>query len=277
MMMKKIIIYFPEIILRHLRIWTLSELSFSRKAVFMFQVPIALFRYFILKKTHVNYFGNRFLFEHFVDPITLLTYPCEISEVFSQLKNGQDVKTVLDIGGNIGQFSITTANMTKVKQIDVLEPNPEIYSLLEQNTAYYPQIKLFNVGVGKKGSRTFYFKEQKSSTGSIVKSNANDDQSSLKKIKINLTDNLVGTTKRNKYDLIKIDVEGSEYEVIENLKGIKTRYLYMEISANREKSFLSSEIFAMIEKRMGKFDILWQEGIDNKAVCYNVLLSFLKV
>lgn len=265
--MKIIIIYIIKVL-------SLPEITFTKKIDLLLSAWLSLFRLILLRQRKVKYFGNNFIHESLVGPV--LTYPYEVSANILRQVLETRIQYVLDIGGNVGQFSITMVNMTKVKQIDVLEPNPEIYSLLEQNTKYYPQINLFNVGVGKKGSRTFYFKEHKSSTGSIVKSNANDDQSSLKKIKINLTDNLAGMTKRSKYDLIKIDVEGSEYEVIENLKGVETKYLYMEISANREKSFLSSDIFVLIEKRLGKFNILWQEETNNKSVCYNTLLGFPK-
>ena len=275
--MKKAIAYFPEIIFRHLRIWTLKELSVLQKVIFMFQIPISWFRLFFLRKKSVNYFGHQLAFERFVDPITLLTYPQEVSTILAQLKDVGNIHTVLDIGGNIGQFSITMVNMAKVSSIDVFEPNSEIYKLLERNTRNYPHIKLFNFGIGKKGSRTFYFEENKSSTGSIVKSNANNDQTALKEIKINLVDNVYKITKRRQYDLIKIDVEGSEYEVIAHLKGVKTKYLYMEISANREKSFYSSEIFELITRNFGKFEVLWQDEVDNEAICYNILLYFLSI
>jgi len=275
--MRKLKKYIPIIFVRVWRILFLKDLPLGSRIVFVVNVFISLLKNAILKKKSIRYFGKPFIYEYWSDPLTFLAYPHEISTAVLKQVKAKEIQQVLDIGGNVGQFSITLANMVNPQKIDVFEPNGNIIDTLKINVSNYDNIRIFNLGIGKRGKQNFYYQMGKSAIGSMIKKNAYQDIESLQKVEVKFTDDIAHTTGTSKYDLVKIDVEGYEYDVIKSLKGIKTKYMFIEISTNREKSFLSSEIFALIEKRLGKFDILWQEETNNKSVCYNVLLGFPKV
>jgi len=78
----------------------------------------------------------------------------------------------LDIGGNIGQFSVTIAKLTAVKVIDVFEPNPYAYELLKPNTAQIKKISIHNIGIGPDAQHRLHFVEGRSAIGSLLRENA---------------------------------------------------------------------------------------------------------
>lgn len=253
------------------RILFLIEIPFFTRISLIINAFFALFRMLLFKKKIVNYFGHNFIHESIVGPV--LIYPYELSSgILRQIPAGE-VKNVLDIGGNLGQFSVTLANMTKVENIDVIEPNPSIFGVLETNTSNYEQIKCYNLAIGKSGNREFYYEKGKSATGSFVKNNVSTSNGPLSEVSVKVTDKISSYTGRSKYDLIKIDVEGFEYDVIKNLKGIKTKYMFIEISTNREKPYVYSQILGLIAKTFGEFELLYQDYADADLNSFDILIE----
>jgi len=91
----------------------------------------------------------------------------EIFEDQGYLKGGISLKAgdvVLDIGANIGLFSLYCRNLVGMKgRVVAVEPIPEIYAALEYNTARHnagfetSQIKLINAGVSNGSASTTSF------------------------------------------------------------------------------------------------------------------------
>ncbi len=62
--------------------------------------------------------------------------------------------TVLDIGGNLGQFSVTMKHVLGPDaQIDIFEPNGKVFPLLEDNIANLENVRAFNYGLGEASGR----------------------------------------------------------------------------------------------------------------------------
>lgn len=57
---------------------------------------------------------------------------------------------VVDAGANMGVFSIFAAIKRPQATIFAFEPNPETFVYLKENTAPYPNIKVFNSGLGER-------------------------------------------------------------------------------------------------------------------------------
>jgi len=78
----------------------------------------------------------------------------------------QDGDTVIDIGANIGLFSLFVLSRCKEAKIYAYEPSPRVFELLEANCAVYgnpDRVFPFNCGVaGKKGRERFTFYENSS-------------------------------------------------------------------------------------------------------------------
>lgn len=57
---------------------------------------------------------------------------------------------VVDAGANIGLFSVFVASKYPGVTIYAFEPTPSTFQILKENTKYYPNIKVFNHGLGER-------------------------------------------------------------------------------------------------------------------------------
>jgi FkbM family methyltransferase len=185
---------------------------------------------------------------------------------------------VLDIGANIGQFSVTLASMFPELNIYSFEANPDIFDLLSKNTSRFNSIHAISKAVGPEGVMPFYYVPGKSAKGSFVRSNAviNIDGSTVKKVDIDVVElNHFGAQDielPKKYDLIKIDVEGFEYVVLDALNGIKTDYIYIEFSqALRNPNYSIHDLLDKIRAIFGKCDVIFCDEINREETIGNLL------
>jgi FkbM family methyltransferase len=261
-------------------IWiSTPKVNFMIKMKYFIYLPITVFKLIFLHTRQIYYFKDKLIYDGFSDIFTTLAYPSEIyNRVIKNLK-GEEIKQILDVGGNIGQFSITTSSLlNNLPQIHTFEPNKEIFEKLKINTKKYPNIKIYNCGIGKEGMVDLFYTNKNSGKGSIIKDNAviEGSNSSLIKTKINLINDIKKITKVSYFDLIKIDVEGYEYSVLESLENIKCKYLFIEIATGkRVKNYLHSDLLSLIQRKLGNFDILYQAETNINSECYDCLFRFV--
>ena len=103
----------------------------------------------------------------------------EIFEDESYLKHGivlRDGATVVDIGANIGMFSLFVTSRSKNPKIYAFEPAPVAYELLKANCEVYgSNAQVFNLGVSdRQGKATFTFYENSSVFSSFHSDEAED-------------------------------------------------------------------------------------------------------
>lgn len=252
--------------------WVFSKhVNLNHKFKFYISLPSLLF---FNKK--VNYLGNSFFYDNPILPFSLMAYPKEIKETIVDLIDSNKIKTVLDIGGNLGQFSITINYFLKSVKIDILEPNKQAFDLLEKNIAKYSNLKAFNVGIGKEGKTKMYFTPGKSAIGSLNKANAvNNIKDKIVETEISLVEDVSKYTKTKKYDLVKIDVEGYEYDLLKNIILDTPKYLYIELSGPaREHDYSIPNIYDLIEKKFGEFEIVYSDQVSKEVNGFNQLLKF---
>lgn len=225
------------------------------------------------RRKSVTYLGKRFEFDNPATPLNLQSYPYEVGQ---WILGNMDKKptTVLDIGANIGQFGCTIASILPEAKIDSFEPNPDVFDILKTNAAYYPNLKPHKYGLSPASVEEMYYEPTRSAVGSMFEENAGT-LGKLKKVTIATVDDPSKKTKRKKYDLVKIDVEGYEYSVLDCLKNISTKYLYIELSSEaRKKDYSHAAMFQKIEKIFGPFDICYASGHGRLDPTLDILLKF---
>lgn len=118
----------------------------------------------------------------------------------------------VDIGANIGSYTILGANETGAETI-AFEPVPKTFDILKMNIALngLENVRAFNVGLGGK-------KEISKFTKSLDTINhvALEFETDALEVQMDKFDNLIDI---NKTTLIKIDVEGFEAEVLKGMDG----------------------------------------------------------
>jgi len=121
--------------------------------------------------------------------------------------------TIVDIGAQAGIFSVFAANIAKNGHVYSFEPFKSNYELLLKNKKInnFRNIHAFNLGVTGNSEKTrLYVSETNTGGHSVIWKNSGDF------VEINTTtlSDILRTT--GKIDYLKIDAEGSEYEILLN-------------------------------------------------------------
>ncbi len=167
-----------------------------------------------------------------------------IQEVFAQKVYGDTIREgerVIDIGAQIGSFSIFAAG--KGAKVLAYEPEPENYATLLENISLnesrYP-ISAFNEAVWKgKGEITLYSScSENLGAHSVVF--ARDPEASVK-VRATTLDEIFEKNGIEFCDFLKIDCEGSEFEILKSTKHLgDIGEIAMEVHgfATNEKDYL---------------------------------------
>lgn len=134
----------------------------------------------------------------------------------------ESIESIVDLGANIGAISVRMAMLYPNADILALEPVKENYEILKKNTLNFPKIRAVNAAAGSKvGSARIYQSDDENNHGGF----------SMGSIGVNpeISEEITVVSLRSfptKIDLIKIDTEGSEYDIItslseEQLRGVK--------------------------------------------------------
>lgn len=224
------------------------------------------------RKKSIPYLGREFHFDNIRTPVLLLRYPKDITVHLLPYLTAP-VRSVLDIGGNLGQFSLALARFEpQLEQIDIFEPNPAIRNALERNIT--AQMRTFPYGVGEPGPREFYSPASASVGGSLIAERARWKGQAPVCHQVEVVADIASITGRGEYDLVKIDVEGAEWEVLRHLQ-VTTRYLWLELSGRNKagSAYQTSQLYQTLQQRFGDFQVLYHSQWDADSVC-DVLLEF---
>ena len=138
----------------------------------------------------------------------------------------------MDIGANQGVFSLVAAKNNNFVEIHAFEPNLKLFSYLESNF-YINKVNNFfihKVAIGPEStSISFFVPENHSGNGRII-----SEESNMQVICVNRDYLNKVFTQSNKLYFIKIDVEGSEYKVLNELFNssinLWIKYIFIEIN-----------------------------------------------
>jgi len=151
---------------------------------------------------------------------------------------------VLDVGANIGYTALRMASITGTNgTIHAFEPDPYNFEQLTKNTnlnSYLP-IKTYNVGLGIKQSKLkLAINTPDNFGGNRIKEDAVENFNWVNIITI---DSFVETNNIGKVNLIKIDVEGFEYNVLKGAEKVLEKHrpiLFIELDDDNLKQQNSS-------------------------------------
>jgi FkbM family methyltransferase len=149
--------------------------------------------------------------------------------IFNFYKNNKEsFKNALDIGANIGLHSIILSKLGY--KVESYEPDPHHFKILNKNFKLNKiKNKIHNLAVSDKKSIENFTRVIDNTTGSHLSGLKNNVYGKTKVFKVQtvaLNDII------NKFDLIKIDCEGSEKKIFQsiNLKKIRNKCLIVEVT-----------------------------------------------
>jgi FkbM family methyltransferase len=127
---------------------------------------------------------------------------------------------ILDVGANIGEWSLKIDSLIDGCIIHAFEPAAETFIVLSESTKKSPNIRVYNFGLGSKnGPQKLFYDEELSGKASLTKRNLKhinlefdlSEHVAVKRLDTFLVENSVMP------DFLKIDVEGHELAVLEGL------------------------------------------------------------
>jgi FkbM family methyltransferase len=203
------------------------------------------------------------------------TLPHELGllKIFKLFSSSQ--KIFWDIGTNYGYYPWVFVNENLFKKVICFEPNVDVFSRLKKSFDLNEQVILNNVGLGEfNESRTLKFNKSNSHLGSFnnLKSfNQNYKTYIIPVYSIDYFRSIYG-----KPDILKIDVEGFEYDVLKGYKYLNSDYpiLTLEWISNFQ-TIDFDELLSLFDKSwlyfyIGKNGHLYQ--IYDNEICSNDIL-----
>ncbi len=124
-----------------------------------------------------------------------------------ELLQTKNIQSILDIGGNVGFFSLAAYNKFKHAKFHIYEPNLELSDFINKNLNFR-NVEHFREAVGLHPGVVALQSLGDSNQSRVIKSKAG----SLPMISISEAINKFG----DKLDLLKLDCEGSEWEILED-------------------------------------------------------------
>ena len=151
------------------------------------------------------------------------------------------INTLIDIGSNKGQFILLCLKFFSKIKVYSFEPIKEILKKQKKFFKFYTKIFYYNLGVGSINKHSIFFITNRIDSSSFLKINnvknfsKNYDITEKRKIKIATLDRILGKKKLDRPILMKIDVQGYEFEVLKGASKIlrKIDYLLLEVSKNQ--------------------------------------------
>ena len=180
---------------------------------------------------------------------------------------GMEIKNndvVIDIGANIGVFTIYASLLSKGGKIYAFEPFKTHFNRLLENIKInnFPNVKAFNLAVcGSKGKRDLYISNISSGMHSLF------FEGSGKRVSVECTTlkEIFDSNRIKKCNFLKLDCEGAEYEILYNtpnnvFKKIDKIALEWDNLDNKKMNVVYLKNF--LEKRGFKVNI---NGMNQKA------------
>jgi len=231
-------------------------LNFNQKIDFLLKKYILIFKHFVVKfkfgQSKMSLFNKEYFYDsHFgLGSLQGILTRHKYLLSFMNIKNSE-VKTVLDIGANIGNFTILSHKLFPKAKIFSFEPIPFTFSILEKNIGKQKNIKIFNKAVGEKtGSQLMSFDED--SSGLSRFSNKGTE------VKVTSLDDFIKEEKISTIDLLKIDTETFESYVLKGAtKSLaKTKYICIEITLESNPNYTISSLFSLLKGEGYDFQIV---------------------
>jgi FkbM family methyltransferase len=147
-------------------------------------------------------------------------YEKELGIILKKILRPNDA--FLDIGANIGYFSLLAANNSPTIKVISFEPVNDLFQKLNENISInnIKNIMSVNTAVGETNEEKELFISANDNLGMSSFQQPENYSGKKEKVKVVAIDDWFKTSGLNKIDLIKLDVEGSELATLKGMKEV---------------------------------------------------------
>jgi len=176
-----------------------------------------------------------------------------------------EVRIVLDIGANIGISALYFADLFPRARIVAFEPVPANYSLLESNTKHLQRVQALPVALGEfDGTIEMLHSEAPSNFGGYSRTPVGSDAARILRVPMRAARRQCEDVGVTGADVLKIDVEGSEWEVLTDLGPEflrRSKFIMGELHGRRDfelLGLLSEHFHISVRKNLGDRCFMFQ-------------------
>lgn len=129
----------------------------------------------------------------------------------------KDCQTIVDAGANIGLFSLWAARQLPQARIFALEPFPETFARLQHNLSVNQlgdRVTALRLALAAKSGEREMLTEAESQQRRLVASDRSGAEGKVVKVLATSLNDLLDRCQLDQIDLLKMDIEGSEWEVL---------------------------------------------------------------
>lgn len=128
---------------------------------------------------------------------------------------------ILDIGANIGLFSLHAKSIHASVEVFAFEPRLETFELLSQNLANYSDIRVIRAGAGDRSGEALLYLTESLGSSTLTDSGMLESNTLEKEqVPIITIDEFAETAAVKKVDFIKIDTEGYEKQILKGAQKV---------------------------------------------------------
>lgn len=226
-----------------------KKLAFLSKKYWLQFLLTTKIKKFVLGESFIKLFNKKIYFD---SCFGLGGY----QSIFTRLQNMvnlagmKDVKTAIDIGANVGFFSMLINDRFPEARIFAIEPIPRIFIALRKNFQNNDRVEFFNRAISNfNGLSEMEFDKQNPAVSRIVDRDINN-KNNQRVIKVNTQtlDSFVEENEIDYIDILKIDVETFEKHVLEGGPDTlaKTHYLFIEITVKDNENYTFSQLNSLL-------------------------------
>lgn len=200
---------------------------------------------------------------------------------------GRDVRTILDVGANIGFVTFQFLKRFPEAQVYAFEPNPAVFEKLRQSYEGEARVHTYNRGVGDVRGTLLFNVNANTGTSSFLEPTAfhrtHQARKPLSPIEVETTtlDAFAAEAGIGHMDLLKMDIEGYELRALQGAEqliaaqAIDVIYTEVNLVRSYEGQPLLHEMTAYLEERgyylFNLYDFAAQETTVRQSILGNAL------
>jgi len=120
--------------------------------------------------------------------------------------------TVVDVGANVGEFTIMCSQNTE--KVFAFEPDPNCFLCLKENTRAIDNVDIINYCASNVNSNKVFYLLSEDADSSLIEPKTYNDKIEINTVRL---DSWMDSKGLPEIDFLKIDAEGAELEVLEGL------------------------------------------------------------
>ncbi|AYQ30768.1 FkbM family methyltransferase [Runella sp. SP2] len=201
-------------------------------------------------------------------------------------KLAPDIKTLVDVGANIGQFSYSFHHFFPSSNIHSFEPTSVCYNKLVKNCSKISNMKTYNYALGSRDEKLAFFQNEHTHASSALKVSdyqINSSPTTRKYKSVEVVCHKLDTLELNPTSsplLLKLDVQGFEKEVLHGAEVFLNQVDYILLETSFIPMYDNEPLFEEINSllKSKNFKLLAPIGFlkDKDGVLSQLDLLFVK-